>query len=92
MKVEEDIDFPLADLESDLEEGAIIVVIYPDGDQSILLSEISDVQISDEQIVFMRRLMVICRPSLVMKVVSWVDFHFTLLQERLTSFIRGIFS
>ena len=87
MKVEEDIDFPLADLESDLEEGAIIVVIFPDGDQSIILNEISD-----EQIVFMRRLMVICRPSLVMKVVSWVDFHLTLLQERLTSFIRGIFS
>lgn len=85
MKVEEDIDFPLADLESDLEEGAIIVVIFPDGDQSIILNEISD-----EQIVFMRRLMVICRPSLVMKVVSWVDFHLTLLQERLTSFIRGI--
>ena len=87
MKVEEDIDFPLADLESDLEEGAIIVVIFPDGDQSIILNEISD-----EQIVFMRRLMVICRPSLVMKVVSWVDFHLTLLQERLTSFIRGVFS
>ena len=87
MKVEEDIDFPLADLQSDLEEGAIIVVVYPDGDQSIILNEISD-----EQIVFMRRLMVICRPSLVMRVVSWVDFHFTLLQERLTSFIRGIFS
>jgi len=87
MKVEEDIDFPLADLESDLEEGAIIVVIFPDGDQSIILNEISD-----EQIVFMRRLMVICRPSLVMKVVSWVDFHLTLIQERLTSFIRGIFS
>lgn len=87
MKVEEDIDFPLADLESDLEEGAIIVVIFPDGDQSIILNEISD-----EQIVFMRRLMVICRPSLVMKVVSWVDFHLTLIQERLTSFIRGVFS
>lgn len=87
MKVEEDIDFPLADLQSDLEEGAIIVVVYPDGDQSIILNEISD-----EQVAFMRRLMVICRPSLVMKVVSWVDFHFTLLQERLTSFIRGIFS
>ena len=87
MKVEEDFDFPLADLQSDLEEGAIIVVVYPDGDQSIILNEISD-----EQVAFMRRLMVICRPSLVMKVVSWVDFHFTLLQERLTSFIRGIFS
>lgn len=87
MKVEEDIDFPLADLQSDLEEGAIIVVIYPDGDQSIILNEISD-----EQVAFMRRLMVICRPSLVMRVVSWVDFHLTLLQERLTSFIRGIFS
>lgn len=87
MKVEEDIDFPLADLQSDLEEGAIIVVVYPDGDQSIILNEISD-----EQVAFMRRLMVICRPSLVMRVVSWVDFHFTLLQERLTSFIRGIFS
>ena len=87
MKVEEDIDFPLADLQSDLEEGAIIVVVYPDGDQSIILNEISD-----EQVAFMRRLMVICRPSLVMKVVSWVDFHFTLIQERLTSFIRGIFS
>ena len=88
MKVEEDIESPLADLESDLEEGAIVVVIFPDGDQSIILVN----EISDEQIAFMRRLMVICRPSLVMKVVSWVDFHFTLLQERLTSFIRGIFS